>query len=182
MRFLGALFCHWNNASPGCSYWEKQSSNLIIMKYLKNVSLLAAMVSLVVSSTYGSSAKDGWMTDYESALAAAKEPGKPVLVEFHGSDWCPPCIQLNKQVLTQDAFKAYASEALVLVDADFPRKTELSEAQRAHNEALAEKFGVEYFPTVLILDSEGKVLDKMVGFPDGGLEGFLSFIKAQVES
>lgn len=122
------------------------------------------------------------MTDYDAAIAKAKVEGKHVLIEFHGSDWCPPCIRLNKEVLTQEAFMQYAQNALVLVDADFPRKSELPEAIREHNEALAAKFGVQYFPTVLIVDPEGKVLDQMVGFPKGGLDGFLAFIKAQTES
>ena len=145
-------------------------------KTLKISSVLVAAFGLAAAFTFAGSAKDGWMTDYEAALAQAKAQGKHVLIEFHGSDWCPPCIQLNKQILTQDAFKDYADKALVLVDADFPRKNPLPEAQLAHNEALAEKFGIQYFPTVIILNAEGKVLDQMVGFPDGGMDGFLSFI------
>ena len=108
--------------------------------------------------------------------------GKHVLVEFHGSDWCPPCIKLNKEVLTKDAFKSFADSSLVLVDADFPRKTKLPEEQSQHNDALAKKFGVQYFPTIVIIDGDGKVLDQMVGFPEGGLDGFVSFISSKIES
>ena len=119
------------------------------------------------------------MNNYDKALSQAKAEGKFVLVEFHGSDWCPPCIKLNKEVLTKDAFKKLAESTLVLVDADFPRKTEIPAEVKAHNEALAKAFGVQYFPTVLIIDGDGKVLDKVVGFPEGGLDGFLKFITDQ---
>jgi thioredoxin-related protein len=146
---------------------------IFAMKTLKNLSLVIALFGLALSVHAG---KDGWMSNYDQALSKAKAEGKFVLVEFHGSDWCPPCIKLNKEVLTKEAFKELAEEQLVLVDADFPRKTKLPAEQTAHNEALAGKFGIQYFPTVLIIDGNGKVLDKSVGFPEGGLEGFLKFI------
>jgi thiol-disulfide isomerase/thioredoxin len=136
--------------------------------------LLAAAVTV-------HAAGDGWLKDFDKAMAQAKEENKVVLVEFHGSDWCPPCIKLNNEVLSTDAFKELAGSSLVLVNADFPRKSQLPAEQMAHNDALAKRFGVQYFPTVLLIDSEGEVLDKMVGFPKGGLDGFLSFIKAKTE-
>ncbi|MEX0322833.1 MAG: thioredoxin family protein [Puniceicoccaceae bacterium] len=152
------------------------------MKHIKNLSLLVALFGMIFGALGAHAGKDGWMHDYDEALAKAKAEGKHVLVEFHGSDWCPPCIKLNKEVLTKDAFKKLAKEKLVLVDADFPRKTKLPAEQTAHNEALAGKFGVQYFPTVLIIDGDGNVLDKSVGFPEGGLEGFLKFISDKTDS
>ena len=151
------------------------------MKQLKNLSLITVLAGFLLGAL-NAHAGEGWLHDYDKALAQAKAEGKYVLVEFHGSDWCPPCIKLNKDVLTTDAFKSLAAKKLVLVDADFPRKKELPAELKAHNEALAGKFGIQYFPTVLIINGEGKVLDKMVGFPDGGLEGFLKFIKDKTDS
>lgn len=123
-----------------------------------------------------------WHLNFAEASALAKQEGKLMLLEFHGSDWCPPCIKLQKEVLTQPAFKQYASENLILVDLDFPRRTELSEEQQAHNQELAMRFGVQYFPTVILMTADGEVLDQSVGFPNGGLNGFLEFIRKQVES
>jgi thioredoxin-related protein len=149
------------------------------MKNLSFITIAAAMLLGAVSAHAG---KDGWLHSYEDALAQAKAEDKHILIEFHGSDWCPPCKQLNNEVLTQDAFKSLAKSSLVLVDADFPRKSELPEEQQAHNDELLKQFGVRYFPTVLIIDNEGKVLDKLVGFPEGGLDGFLKFITDQTGS
>jgi thioredoxin-related protein len=143
--------------------------------------LLPFMSLFIAVAAVHAGGKD-WLTDYDAAVAKAKAENKILLVEFHGSDWCPPCIKLNNEVLSTDSFKSLANESLVLVNADFPRKTSLPEAQQEHNDELARKFGVRYFPTVLLIDAEGKVLDKMVGFPKGGLDGFLSFIKAQTPS
>jgi protein disulfide-isomerase len=125
---------------------------------------------------------DGWMTNYDNALNKAQKEGKLVLVQFHGSDWCPPCIQLENEVLSTREFKTIADAALVLVDADFPRNKEQSDAQKKHNQELAKKFGIEGFPTVVLLDRNGKVLDKMVGYPRGGKDGFLKFITDQTSA
>lgn len=151
------------------------------MKYLKNLSLTIALAGLLFGAV-SASAGENWLHDYDQALAQAKAEGKYVLVEFHGSDWCPPCIKLNKEVLSNEAFKSLADEKLVLVEADFPRRKELPAELKVRNTALAQKFGIEYFPTVLIIDEEGQVLDKMVGFPQGGLDGFLKFITDKTDS
>lgn len=152
------------------------------MRPHRTLAFALALAGVFLGTLTSLAGKDGWLTNFDEALSKAKAEDKLVLLEFHGSDWCPPCIKLNKEVLTTDAFRKLAEAELVLVDADFPRKKELPEAQKAHNEALAEKFGLQGVPTVLILDSDGKVLDKMVGFPRGGLDGFLDFIKAQTSS
>ena len=144
--------------------------------------ILLPLLSLFILSLGAQGASESWLTDYDKAVSKAKEENKIILVEFHGSDWCPPCIKLNNEVLETDSFKSFADDALVLVNADFPRKTPLADGQREHNEELARKFGVQYFPTVVLLDTEGNMLDKMVGFPKGGLEGFISFVKAKVPS
>lgn len=148
-------------------------------KYFMKMKLILPIVGLVLAAITAHAGKDGWLTNYDEAIALAKQENKIVLVNFHGSDWCPPCIKLHDEVLTKPGFKDLAASSLVLVNADFPRKSKLPEAQQAHNDALARKFGVQYFPTVLLINADGEVLDKLVGFPKGGLEGFVSFIKAK---
>lgn len=144
-------------------------------------SLTLSLFVLSLFSAVACAADKAWLTDYEEALAKAKAEDKVLLIEFHGSDWCPPCIKLNQEVLTKDEFKAYAKESLVLLNVDFPRKTALSDEQRSHNEALAEKFGLQGVPMVVLLDGEGNILDKNVGFPRGGLDGFMDFVKSAAE-
>lgn len=148
---------------------------------LMKLTSILPMFGLLLAAVTLHASGEGWLTDFEKAIAQAKEQNKVVLVEFHGSDWCPPCIKLNDEVLSTDAFKKMAESSLVLVNADFPRKSKLPEAQQAHNNELAQKYGVKYFPTVLLISPDGEVLDKMVGFPKGGLDGFLSFIEAKVQ-
>lgn len=102
-----------------------------------------------------------WHTDIQEALKKAKEEEKPLILVFQGSDWCAPCIKLDRQVWSTEAFKAYAASHYVMLQADFPRKKKnaLPEAQQKKNDALAEKYNPNgYFPFVVILDGEGHVL------------------------
>src|ERR1017187_415834 len=63
-----------------------------------------------------------WLTDLPKSLVRAKAEGKSVLLFFHGSDWCPPCVEMQHQVFESPEFVQYAHHALILVDVDFPQK------------------------------------------------------------
>jgi thioredoxin-related protein len=109
-------------------------------------------------------AEEGWMTDLPKAEAKAKAEKKLVLMDFTGSDWCPPCKALHKNVLTSPEFEAYAKTNLVLVEVDFPRnKTQTEELKKA-NQELSEKFNIEGYPTVIVVDGDGRELSKTVGY------------------
>ena len=119
-------------------------------------------------------AEEGWLTDLSKAQAEAKADHKMVLMDFNGSDWCPPCKALRKNVLSSLEFIDYAKKNLVLVDVDFPRHKELPKNQKEANESLAQKFGVDSFPTVVVLNSEGKELKKSVGYDGQSAKQFIA--------
>src|SRR5664280_2578709 len=75
-------------------------------------------VAASTSPTTGQIFPDGlnWLTDFQKAQARAKVEGKSVLLFFHGSDWCPTCAEMQRQVFDSPAFAQYARQALVLVD------------------------------------------------------------------
>ena len=97
-----------------------------------------------------------WLTSYPEALAAAKAGHKPVLVDFTGSDWCVWCMRLEKEVFSKPEFAAWAKDNVVLLKLDFPRNLPQSAAVKQMNAELAEKYKVEGFPTLLLLDETGK--------------------------
>lgn len=138
------------------------------------------MILASVAVSAGAFASEGWETNFEKASAKAKAEGKHVLIDFSGSDWCGWCIKLDKEVFSQKAFKAYAEENLVLVLADFPRDTSgQSEELQKQNKALSEKFGIRGFPTIYILDPNGKTVDK-TGYQAGGPEAYVEYIKGVI--
>lgn len=109
-------------------------------------------------------AEGEWLTDLAKAQAKAKEEKKLVLLDFTGSDWCPPCKNLHKTVLTSEEFTKFAKDNLVLVEVDFPKSKPQSAELKAANAKLSDKFKIEGYPTVIVLDASGKEVFKEVGF------------------
>ena len=107
-----------------------------------------------------------WLNNYEQALTTAKEARKCVLLDFTGSDWCGPCIQMKKVVFSKPAFLNYAQKNLILVDVDYPRRKTLSDNVMKQNEHLLHQYDIERsgFPTVVLLDPDGKVLGRLEGY------------------
>ena len=109
-----------------------------------------------------------WQTDLNKAEEIAAKESENIILVFQGSDWCAPCMKLEKQIWSSDEFKTYAKSHFVLLKADFPKrkKNALSEEQQAKNDKLAQKYNAEgYFPLVVILDKDGKVIGK-TGYKD----------------
>jgi protein disulfide-isomerase len=119
-----------------------------------------------------------WLTDLAKAQAQAKAENKMVLLEFTGSDWCPPCKALHKNVFTSDEFADYAKKNLVLVEADFPHSKPQSDELKKANKKLSDRFGIEGFPTVVVLDGSGKQLSKDVGYGGAKPKEFIAKIEA----
>lgn len=133
--------------------------------------LVAAFVALAASTALAAS---GWSDDYAKALEQAKKENKKVLLDFTGSDWCGWCIKLDKDVFSKPEFKEYAKQNLVLVEVDFPQGKRLPKKTQEQNEKLKNEFKVEGFPTLVLLDPEGKKLGEVVGYVQGGPKGFIA--------
>jgi len=102
-----------------------------------------------------------WHESFDDAKAAAVLEQKNILLVFQGSDWCAPCIKMDHNVWSQEEFKAYARDHLVLLKADFPKRknNRLEPAHQKHNDALAEYYNPQgIFPLVVIMNQEGKVI------------------------
>jgi thioredoxin-related protein len=108
-----------------------------------------------------------WTTDYKGALAQAKSQKKLVLLDFTGSDWCGYCKLLDKEVLTTPSFKDFADKNYVAVTLDFPHGTTLPPAVKQQNDDLAKQFNIGGFPTLIVLDADGKELGREEGYPPG---------------
>lgn len=102
-----------------------------------------------------------WQEDFDVALQKSKDEQKPIVLVFSGSDWCAPCIRLEREIWESEAFKNHAAENYVLYKADFPRKkkNQLSPEVSGANKKLAAKYNQNgYFPLVLLLNQEANVL------------------------
>jgi thioredoxin-related protein len=115
-----------------------------------------------------------WLTDFAKAQAQAKAEKKMVLMDFTGSDWCGWCIKFKKETLDTQAFKDYAAKNLVLLEVDFPRSKSQSAELKKANAALAKKYGIDGYPTFVVLNSEGKEVGRQEGYEPGGPSAFIA--------
>lgn len=121
-------------------------------------------------------AAEGWTEDFEGAKETAVAENKDILLEFTGSDWCPPCKELNRTVFSQDTFKQQAPKSFVLLKLDFPRKKQQSADQKAHNRELADTYGVRGYPTIILADAQGRAYAE-TGYRPGGAEAYIKHLE-----
>ncbi|MEO8439354.1 MAG: thioredoxin family protein [Spartobacteria bacterium] len=131
--------------------------------------LTIALCAVGLSSVRGEA---DWLSDFSRAQAEAKAGHKMLLLDFTGSDWCIWCRRLESEVFSKPKFEEYAKENLVLMRVDFPRAKPLRDEVRRQNQSLAAKFEIEGFPTVVVLDEEGKQVG-LLGYVAGGPEAFI---------
>ena len=133
---------------------------------------LSAILALF-ATILGFAAEPVWLTDLDAAKAQAAKENKPMLVDFTGSDWCPPCKALHKNVFESAEFAAVASR-YVLVELDHPKSKPQSPELKAKNAELSKKYGITGFPTVLLIDAKtGDVFGKTVGFGGQSAKDYL---------
>lgn len=146
---------------------------------------LLSLVFLGVLSLNLDAAEAKWLTNFDTVKQQAQKENKAILMDFTGSDWCPPCKALKKNVFDKPEFEKFAAEKLVLMELDFPNdKSKVTKEVAASNKKLSEQFKIEGYPTIIVLDKSGKELGRMVGY--GGdspsayikkLEGFMAKAK-----
>lgn len=146
---------------------------------MKNIFTLL-LLSIAIQ---GTSIAQEWQTEISKAKEIAVKEDRPIILVFQGSDWCAPCMKLDKEIWSTEVFKKYAKEHYVLLQADFPRRKQnrLSKEQEAANAKLAEKYNKRgIFPFVAVIDKNGKLLGE-TGYkkvtPEEYIKLLNSFIK-----
>lgn len=152
---------------------EKKQENKV-----KKVLLSFVLITIVFTSCKNEITSNNldWETNLETALQKAQKENKAVLVNFTGSDWCIWCQRLNNEVFSKKEFEEFAKENLVLVKIDFPKNIEQSMETKMYNNQLAQRFGVEGFPTIFILNKNGEVT-LQTGYQPGGAVNYINHLK-----
>jgi len=126
-----------------------------------------------------------FLTDLDAAKTLAAKEKKPLVIEFSGRAWCPACKALRAEVIPSAEFAAFA-QTRVLVHLDYPRKSErtpekiAADPSLARRMALKEAFQIEGFPTVVLLDAQGRELGRVLGYDPGqGAAAFLAELTAR---
>lgn len=133
---------------------------------------------LLFVSTY-SYAQD-WKVNFEDAKTTSQENNQKIILVFSGSDWCAPCMKLEREIWNTTEFQDYAKDHFVLLKADFPRrkKNALTKQQQEQNNLLAETYNKEgYFPLVVVLDKNENVLGK-TGYKKATPQDFIKLLNS----
>jgi protein disulfide-isomerase len=142
---------------------------------------LLAGIAIAVMTLFVANAKAAadWETDFDKAATNALTSQRYMLLDFSGSDWCGWCIKLDKEVFSKADFKKYAKENLICVLVDFPQQKPQKKRLKAQNEALAKKYEVKGYPTVIILSPDGDLVGR-TGYQEGGPTKYVESIKDMI--
>jgi thioredoxin-related protein len=133
---------------------------------------LAGLVALTLICRAGAEELE-WLTDVPAAMQKAKTDNKIVLLDFTGSDWCVWCKRLKGEVFDQPEFAPFAKSNLVMVEVDFPREKPQSDDQKQANAALAERYHITGYPTIILLNAGGEQVGQ-TGYLEGGPPAFIA--------
>jgi thioredoxin-related protein len=136
---------------------------------------LLLSLGVICALCSGASATE-WLTDLPTALARAKKENKAVLLDFTGSDWCGWCKKLKSEVFDTFEFGAYSAANLILVEVDFPRRKKINLDQLNANYALAAQYGIKGYPTIVVINADGRLLGEC-GYIPGGPVAFVDQIE-----
>ena len=114
-----------------------------------------------------------WHTDMSKATDISIKENKPMFLFFTGSDWCGWCIRLQKEVFKTPEFIKWAKDNVVLVELDFPRKNEQTDAVKMQNAQLQQQLQVRGYPTVWFV-SAAKTADAKVNLTALGSTGYVA--------
>lgn len=128
----------------------------------------------------GSSRSIAWSTNYQDALTQSKSTGKPIVLFFTGSDWCGWCNKLEREVLNTSEFASLAGDKYIFVMLDFPLYKPQDPKLASSNKQLQEKYNVQGYPTLIIINSDQKKIG-LTGYRQGGPKLFADHLRQLVE-
>jgi thioredoxin-related protein len=133
------------------------------------------VIAFLTLTTMSMQAQDGltWYTDLTKATDLSIKENKPMFLFFTGSDWCGWCIRLQKEVFKTPEFVKWASDNVILVELDFPRKNEQTEAVKMQNAQLQQQLQVRGYPTVWFVNTS-KTADAKVNLNALGSSGYVA--------
>ncbi|MFL1013066.1 thioredoxin family protein [Flavisericum labens] len=123
--------------------------------------------------SFGSMAQERivWHTNMNKALELAQREDKKMMLFFTGSDWCGWCIKLQKEVFKTSDFEKW-SEDVVLVELDFPKRTEQDQKIKEQNYQLQRMFQVKGYPSVYFVNPK-KMRDGKINLMTLGKTGYI---------
>lgn len=140
-------------------------------------------VSIALFISITSALAQEWEIDFAKAKQVALDENKVIVLVFQGSDWCAPCIRLDREIWSTESFQAYAKSNYVMLQADFPRRKQhaLPEALAEANAKLADEYNKNgVFPFVVVMNHKGEVLGE-TGYKKTTPEEYIKELNSFIE-
>ncbi len=138
------------------------------------------VAALAAVSCCTSWALDGWTDRPQTAFEAAQGSGRPILVLFTGSDWCPHCHLLEEHVLATEAFREWAKDRVELLVIDLPRQG-ITAAVREERSAFCKRYGVKSFPNVVLVAPDGTKIAAQPGYSRQAADVWIGLVGRKLE-
>jgi len=99
--------------------------------------------------------------DYAKALKISQDTGKPLLLAFTGSGWCPWSIKMEEEIISKSEFASQLRDDLLFVRIDFPEQDVLPIEKKTQYFGLKRRYAIQELPTLVLVDSCGDEILKM---------------------
>ncbi|MBS0623668.1 MAG: thioredoxin family protein [Verrucomicrobia bacterium] len=106
--------------------------------------------------------------DYDQAVQQARLQQVPLLLFFNGSDWSGLSMKMKKEILQTPEFEQGIGSSFICVEVDFPQHCSLTIEQSEKNQRVQEKFGIDQFPSLLLVSNQERVMVKLGYYPESG--------------
>lgn len=111
-----------------------------------------------------------WLASYSEAVALSQSTSKPIAILFTGTGWCPACMKLEREVISNPEFAQAIGEKFVFLKAEFPDYSESSVIASPYK-PLVDRYGIKEFPTIVVINANGQLL-YTVRYRQGGPQAY----------
>ncbi len=109
-----------------------------------------------------------FLDNYDQAMEMAAKSKKTLFMVFLGSDWCPWCQKMNREIFEDPDFLKETENLFVFLRLEYPRSQTLSHDIQTQNERLKNSYRVSRFPTVILVDPKKGEIARLGYLPGGG--------------
>lgn|GEM_PF-660261 len=106
-----------------------------------------------------------WIEDYAKAFKLSQATGRPLLLAFVGSDWCPWSQKMVRDVISKTEFLGELQGEMIFVWVDFPQQISSTLERKTQNQGLRNRFAVQELPTIVLVDPSGDEIAKFGYLP-----------------